>query len=197
MQDKTRSDYEQLLHSAFFDNLAQSRVIRLTDEADQLLKDYEKRLEDAMRPEGELRIVNDFAGKVAGRAVRVAALLALAENPKTLRVDRPHILRGIAVADYGLAHGRHIAGKTPTKSPAAVLLDHIKAGKLGTSFTLRDLIKKGWARLKDEDAAKAALAELEQRHYVRPAASDPGQAGRPTERWEVSGVLGVGVRSER
>lgn len=61
------------------DNEAQPRrVINVSPEANEVLKEFERLLIDAQAEGGELHHVSDFAAKAAGHTVKVAALLHLA-----------------------------------------------------------------------------------------------------------------------
>jgi putative DNA primase/helicase len=72
---------------------------------------------------------------------------------------------------------------------AIALAEHIKARKLGGTFTLRDVYFKGWTGLSDPVSAKVAADILEDAKWIRlldSTSSDPLGRGRPSMRYQVN-----------
>jgi hypothetical protein len=64
------------------------------------------------------------------------------------------------------------------------LARHIRAGDLDEPFTARDVYSvHGWAQLKSRETVVAALAILEDRHWIRKLPPPAKSNGRPTERY--------------
>ncbi|MDD3158619.1 YfjI family protein [Anaeromusa sp.] len=88
-------------------------------------------------------------------------------------------------ADVLESHARRVYGmSSDTKqASASALAKKIKAGELGSKFTVRDLYRKGWALL-DEAGAGAACQELEAEGWLRRVPFNG--PGRPKEEYEVN-----------
>lgn len=81
---------------------------------------------------------------------------------------------------YFAAHARRLYAYGLTGSSAATLGEHLRAGRLPTPFTLRDVQRKGWQGLSDRAAVQAALDELSEAGWLREVAAQPGaDTGRP------------------
>ena len=79
--------------------------------------------------------------------------------------------------------------KSPLKKAEAALAQKIKDGSLRSGFTFRDIIRKGWAGLRDSEIILEAIRSLEQAHWIRPMPEPPitSQGGRPKEPgWEIN-----------
>jgi DNA primase len=75
---------------------------------------------------------------------------------------------------------------SPQMQAAQALSQKIKAGKLGHDrFRLRSLYQKNWAGLDHPDAARAALAILEDSEWVRPVRQE-AQPFRPSEEYDIN-----------
>ncbi len=64
---------------------------------------------------------------------------------------------------------------------AAALSKKIEAGKMKSPFKVRDIQRKGWGRLTDNDAIKKALAVLEDARWIREVVAPKASTGRPQE----------------
>lgn len=81
---------------------------------------------------------------------------------------------------YFAAHARRVYTYGLTGSGAATLGEHLRAGRLPTPFTLRNIQQKGWQGLGDRAAVQAALDDLNEAGWVREVAPQPGAStGRP------------------
>lgn len=82
--------------------------------------------------------------------------------------------------DYFAAHARRLYAYGCNDTGAATLGEHIKAGQLPTSFTLRDVQRKGWQGLKARNVVQNALDELCEAGWLREMATESGyEKGRP------------------
>ena len=82
-------------------------VIPFTTEANEILLEFEERLEPLMRPAGELAHVADWASKLAGTTARLAGLLHLAGNVTTgwsRPVEARTMTNAVRLGDYFTAH---------------------------------------------------------------------------------------------
>lgn len=84
-------------------------------------------------------------------------------------------------ADYLESHARRVyAMATDYKVQAAQLLaTKIKGRHLEAGFSARDVVRKGWSRLSDQDEVKAACDELEAASWIRRKPTEGKRSGRP------------------
>jgi hypothetical protein len=92
------------------------------------------------------------------------------EKHQTVYIDREHLEMAIDLMDnYLELHARRCYGcnRTFVQSAEAVLGKHLKDGDLSSSFTAREVFRKGWIGLKSLDLLEAALANLRDKGWVR------------------------------
>jgi putative DNA primase/helicase len=84
------------------------------------------------------------------------------------------------------AHARRIYANALDRGGAAarLLARKIAMGTLAGTFTARDVYRRGWVGLTDADDVQAALAFLEDHHWVRAERENTG--GRPRFRYRVN-----------
>jgi replicative DNA helicase len=89
---------------------AAALTLRLSPEARQALLDWSAEIEPRLRPDGDLHHVADWASKLAGATLRIAALLHLASrlSPSSsawlVPIERDAIDRAVRIARYLLEH---------------------------------------------------------------------------------------------
>ena len=68
-----------------------------------------------------------------------------------------------------------------------MLGERLRAGALGTRFTIREIRKKGWTGFDDQAVIRVVLRELEEAGWIR---KEPNQTsergGRPAEAYNVN-----------
>lgn len=84
-------------------------------------------------------------------------------------------------SNYLESHARRVyAMATDYKVQAAQLLAiKITSHHLEAGFSVRDVVRKGWSRLSDQDEVKAACDELEAASWIRRKPVEGRRAGRP------------------
>ena len=81
---------------------------------------------------------------------------------------------------YFAAHARRLYAYGLTGSAASTLGKHLRAGRLPTPFTVRDVQQKSWQGLGDRAAVQRAIDELSEAGWLREAAAQPAaDTGRP------------------
>ena len=92
----------------------------------------------------------------------------------------------VAWCDYLEAHARRLYASADADAieSALALAERIKAGKLPSPFVLRDVYRNGWRELGTPDEARAAVAALEDRGWVRTVESH--NTGGAPERTSIS-----------
>jgi hypothetical protein len=163
-------------------NSAETTEMHLTGLADQVLDAFRAELEPRMHPEfGDLADIADWANKLPGQLVRVAALLTLASDPNATVVDADVMRAAVGLAPYLIDHAQQafdlMLGRRAPLEPARAVLRWIKRKKL-TTFTVRD----AWQGLRGQTWATStgdvrdAIEDLEDRGWVR-LTPPPKQSG--------------------
>ena len=131
-----------------------------------------------------------WGGKLDGATCRLAANLALVENPKVDTVDALAARRAVALADYFTPHTVKAfaeAGMTESVRLAVRCLAAVR--NLGTDeVSTRDVHQKvkGTAALENPEEVGVVLRFLAGYGWIRGPLQNPqGKAGRPSERWQV------------
>ena len=164
-------------------------VLMLAPEARQLLAGYQEEIEPRLRASGgDLADLRDWASKLAGATVRLAALLHLATHLKDgyqRPIDADILERAIQLGRYFTEHARAAfrqMGMDPLIGDAQVLLAWIKRSQ-AAEFSKRDLFNgvRGTRFQKTTDLDEC-LGLLVQHGYVRLAesSSTTKRGGRPS-----------------
>ena len=164
-------------------------VLMLTPEARKLLAEYQEEIEPRLRASGgDLAELRDWASKLAGAAVRLAALLHLAAHLADgyqRPVDADTMERAVELGRYFTDHARAAfrqMGMDPLIADAQTLLAWIKRSE-AAGFSKRDLFN-GVRSSRFQKAADIdeSLAVLVDHGYVRLAEppSSTNRGGRPS-----------------
>lgn len=170
--------------------------LKLTEPARAVLNAFRAELEPRLHPEyGDLANIADWANKLPGELVRVAALLSLFADPDATEVDEQVMSQAVELAPYLTGHALAafdlMGGKRSPWEPARAVLRWLARKKL-SSFTIRtawrELSGQSWAT--DTDAVREAVADLEDLGWVRPAPRpDKRGPGRPSEPYDVNPAI--------
>jgi replicative DNA helicase len=144
---------------------------------------------------GDLHYMGDWAGKLAGAAVRVAGLLHMAEtlgqNGQNGQITDNEMARGIRLAHYLLAHAQAAyaeIGADPALDAAKTILRWIeKAGE--PTFTRRDCYRGVRGPLfKSADDCDAPLRLLVDHGFIRDVETPErsGAGRKPSPAYEVN-----------
>ena len=170
-------------------------LLDLTPDARQILLDFQDWLEPRLHPQtGQLAAITDWASKLAGAVVRLAALLHLAHTFTTgyaapISADTMHAAERIGryYLDHALAVYDLMGRSDPDLDDARELLAWItKHGQ--DTFTRRDALRslQGRTRFATATDLDPALNILTDHGHIRPKTSEtkPGR-GRPSAAYEV------------
>ncbi|GAA1958243.1 YfjI family protein [Kitasatospora viridis] len=157
-------------------DLPEPVTVPLTPAADLEVEKLQDRLELQLRPEQPLSHIKEWAGKLVGHTVRIAALLHLADRVSTgwgQPVEADTITRAAQIADYYTAHTLAVfdlIAADPATDDAQAILDWIRRPK--QDGTHREQIKAYDAvassrRFKKVADVEPALHLLEQHGYLR------------------------------
>ncbi len=147
------------------------RVLPLESAAKRSWVAWHDNVEHSMRPTREMVDLKDVAAKAADNLARVAAVLAVFEDPATAVVAERHICAGAAIMNWHLQEARRFFGQValPVEIGDAVLIDGWLAkrsrdtGK--TRFAKRDVQRLGPVR--ERERFTLALSILEDSARVR------------------------------
>lgn len=169
-----------------------TQEIAVTRQGKDALLEFAAEIEHLLKPEGDLRPISDWAGKLVGTTARLAGLLHLADAPGNIKMPVPAdaILRAQEIARCLIEHNKAALaemGLDQTTELARGLLRWIL--RKGTeTFTEREALEgmpRSHRRIKH---LHEALEVLQERGYVRPLPV-PAQRGpgRPPSRiWETN-----------
>lgn len=183
-------------------------VLTLDAEARALLLKIERGVEPRLLPDGEYGSIREWASKLVGAVLRIAALLHLAE-PGGQRTGMPitadTLRRASRLGDYFAGHAmRAFGGLAPhDRDHAAELLGWLRrrpqnpqnqpggaadTGSVGyVVLSQRDahyeLKRRAWVESADD--IRAAFDVLAEHGWVRLLPREPGKPGRPSERYEL------------
>ena len=204
MQLNAWHDYVSVLADTHRDKRCE---MQLTSGAKRLFIEFWQDMTDrSIGDMGENARLKEWGGKAHGQAARIAAILALLEDPHTIIVEESHMRNAVALMnEYYIPHAKRAFGGGSTLSaPAKALCEVlrtpiIKKGeepKLMTSFKKYDLHRRvaGQNRYKRETGKQffdQVFEELKNCGYVRelPAEKTPGRGRPPESTWEVHPAL--------
>jgi len=159
--------------------------VKLSPEAYRLWNDFFKEVEVTLRPDGELKWMKDWGGKLAGAVARIAGLFHVAEHdqpqyqPISLQTMEQAVYMGAFLTEHAKAAYELMGSNEDLENAKAVLgwiqrkgADRFKAndcwqGMKGGRFTEAAIIKK-------------ALNILEDRGFIRKLPIIPGKKPSPT-----------------
>lgn len=167
----------------------------LDPEAGQVLLDFQNWLEPRLHPQtGQLAGITDWASKLAGAVVRLAALLHVAHNfhhgyarPITADTMRAAEQVGRYYLDHALAVYDLMGRSDPDLDDAREVLAWITKHGHDT-FTRRDALRslQGRARFATATDLDPALTILADHGHIRPKTPETtGKRGRPSTAYEV------------
>ncbi|CAM5455523.1 hypothetical protein SAVIM338S_02869 [Streptomyces avidinii] len=167
-------------------------VIQLSPEADKALIAYQQRVEPQLAARGgALGHIANWAGKLAGAVVRMAALLHLAEHLEgghTKPVTEATMRAAITLGEYFTAHALgvfDVMGADPTVGRARSVLELLRTQQWG-EVSKRDLmVKVSRSEFPTVADLEPALDLLEEHGYLRaqPVVRAGGRGRPPSPRY--------------
>ncbi|MFF8786850.1 YfjI family protein [Streptomyces sp. NPDC015125] len=83
-------------------------VMHLTEPARAVFADFYDTFGKRRQPGGDLHEIAEWAGKLRGQVIRLAACLALFEDPDTLLIGEERVRAAIALVPYLVAHAKSV-----------------------------------------------------------------------------------------
>jgi replicative DNA helicase len=172
--DAVRAAYEANLRAIAQDAYAKESIttVCLDDEADGIFMGFQQALEGRLAPEeGDLDPIAEWASKLAGTVVRIAALLAAARcNGIPDEIQYDDMIGAIEFSDYLIAHAwkayQAMGVIANVRVEQKIVRRITREG--WTDFKTRDLQRAlGAARMYSADELEELLEELVRRNYLR------------------------------
>lgn len=184
IQENVKTTYNQFVRSILSNKDA--GIIRLSPEADKTRIEYAKYVEQ--RLDGDLEHMRDWAGKLVGAMLRIAALIHAAERLTNGQHDKPGetpvseetVTAAVKIAECLCSHAMsayQIMGADETYTDAKYLLKRIEStGR--DEISKRDLWHICKGKFKNVEAMEPALQTLVEMGYVKIIEQNTG--GRPS-----------------
>jgi putative DNA primase/helicase len=144
--------------------------LRFDDEAQALFDRWRVELMNRLRAGGEHAAIESHMAKYASLLPSIALVCHLADTTTPPGpVSLVSAQRAAAWCDLLEAHARRVYDivTTETLKAARAILGKIRAGKLGPTFSARDVYRAQWAGLSDREVVEEGLAVLEEYGWVR------------------------------
>ena len=165
------------------------RVMGLDSAAQALFRSFWEALEPRHKAHGDLAAVEGWAKKLPGQVLRIAAVLALYEEPTTLTVSGEVMEDAIALVPYMIQHARLVADlmseeRQSKLGPARAVLDWVRRTEQRGRFAAKDVEKavrgqKWCTAMEDVDAALSVLEHAGWVRRIDPPPRPEGARGRP------------------
>ncbi|WP_366558969.1 YfjI family protein [Flavonifractor sp. An306] len=157
-------------------------TITLSPEANEIRREYQAHVERRLGPDGDLYLMKDWAGKLTGAMLRIAALLHVADCPTPTATPIPPevMVRSTSIAECLAAHAQAaygLMGGDQSQVEAKYLWRRIQAHG-GQEISKRDLYRLCKGHFRKAEDMEPALSTLSDMGYVREVNVSTG--GRPT-----------------
>lgn len=163
-------------------------LIHFDDDAQSVFDALRGKIEKSAKRNGKYHVLvlSHFA-KMPGAIAALAMIIHLLDEGTAL-VSGRSIKKAVSWAVYLRAHAERIYALShhATMDAARCLLARLEEGQLKEPFTARDVYRKSWANLKDNDAVERALDELVATHWLRGNPVQGQKGGRPTVAYVVN-----------
>jgi hypothetical protein len=169
------------------------KILFLDEEAREDWIKFSLFIESRQGPEGDLRQIQDWTGKLPGAALRIAGLFHLVEYPDRRVIDKVVMDKSLDLCSILVDHAKAafgIMGADVCVEDAKSILRHLKSNEI-SSFTQREIYR---SVLKNDHISRTinALQILTDRNYLsEPLKSDTG--GRPSIHYQVNPIVFQGV----
>jgi len=151
------------------------RVITISDDAAAMWTEFFDHVERQSGPAGDLAPIRDFAAKAAEHAARLAAVVAMVEEPTATEVDTNAISCGIGLADWYLTEALRLARSSRTDGRllrAKALLDWLHE-RSEAEIGFREIVQFGPNSVRTKVAAEEALSILVSHGWLREISQRP------------------------
>lgn len=189
-----RSEYQRLIKcllEANNDDLINPRDILLTNQAGTLFNEFRADIEMRLLDFHDFGLIQDWAGKLAGAVLRIAANLTLASctvfhcaHYIEIETMRNAICIGRYLSQHALC-AYQLMGNNPQDELAKEVLKCIRVKQLNT-FSKRDVHQALRSQVRSAQGLDEPLNILVERGFIRRVLGDEHRAGRPSICFEVN-----------
>lgn len=145
-------------------NILQPRPLPLSAQAQAMWWAFANSIEVRLAPDGDLRDVKGFVGKLPEQAARLAATLAIFERGSGIaEIDAPAMARGIELAEYYLSEAQRLFGQgtiDPLIAEAQVLSDWLRNVWKENLISVTAIAQKGPNRVRQGGDHIRALIDV-------------------------------------
>jgi hypothetical protein len=198
--DAVRDAYHETV-KAMADIQEERIMLNLAPDAAAALEAWEAEIEAMLADGGQMEIMRDWGGKLAGATLRLAAVLHCVEYGLAGEIGLPTLLSAIEVARYLVPHAEAVlnmmqAQESASDEDARYLLRWIERhGR--RQFTKSEAQHQGKRRFPKADDIDPALTELTRRGYIRLVPTEPSGPGRPpSPKYEVNQAVFISKKQE-
>jgi hypothetical protein len=193
-------NYEKCIYNLLDDETPKKpEVITLSDEADKMVEEFAEKLEPQLKE--KYADIADWAGKLVGNVLRIAALLCRAkvirshdflDEPEPLVVSGDVMAQAILIGEYFVEHARAaftLMGVDHTTEDGKYVLKAIKDSGLA-EFTRRDIMRL-CRKFKKADDVQAVLEMLIEYGYISEKAEKPylGKGRPPLTKYVINPIV--------
>ncbi|MFJ7159744.1 DUF3987 domain-containing protein [Streptomyces sp. NPDC101118] len=157
------------------------------------------------KPAGDLHDLADWAGKLRGQLIRIAACLTLYEDPGAREISHQRVLDVLALAPYFIAHARAVFDLMGKNREGAVkpLRDVVTWLRTRPSPTAPFSARDAWQALKgrewatEMDVMNDVLLQLEEYGWIAlaPSPETVRRGRKPSPRFDVHPLIHADTRS--
>jgi hypothetical protein len=163
--------------------------LKLSEDAYETWKKFQRTVEDLMKEGGKLQYLRDWASKLPGAAARIAGVFycVTSDLAETVIVDSGTMQKAVDLATLLIDHALaafDLMGRDRTIEDAQKIFAWIQRERF-EAFTVRDCFRAHQSRFKRVEAIRPALQVLIEHGYLR-RAPKPEVAHRPSELYQVN-----------
>lgn len=177
---KVKMEYHDFIKRILSDQ--GSGTVKLSPPADEIRAAFQAYIEPKLV--GELEHLSDWAGKLTGAVVRIAALLHLSSFPVTQPISPETMEAATCIGEFLIAHAKaayQVMGASEEQADAKYLWRRIKGRD---DFSKRDLFNSCKGKFKTVESMEPGLYMLVDMGYIRLEEVQTG--GRPTQKIKVN-----------
>ncbi|MFO0897984.1 MAG: YfjI family protein [Pirellulales bacterium] len=202
MSQTTRHQYHGLVRS--LTAVPAETMLYLSKDANALLQAWESEIEPELAGGGQLELIQDWAGKLAGGTIRLAAVLHLARDVTGKVIEARDLDAAIHIGRYLIPHAKYVLtmmnaldgiDEVHAQSIVWWILRHEK--RLFSKTECQHQLKHRFPRVSD---LEPALRVLEDRGYIRlraPVSQKTGPGRSPSPVYEVNPSVFASERAEK
>jgi hypothetical protein len=172
------------------DEMGEPLRLDLEPDAADALYSHAQELEDRNTPTSDLRTLGGWVVKLPAQLARIAAVLALSEDPTRTTVPLEYVENALSLSDSLIRHALStfaVMRKSDQEDPARrviAALRKLRAPDVSTRQVHKAVQGQVWVKVGGAESVREALEDLADLGYVRgPITRKTG--GAPTARWLV------------